>query len=104
LTAEIVRRSHKPRYVWAPEGEEPDWDDLRARGLLPEPGFKVLARRWVVERSIAWICHNRRVEQGLREGFRKWRDFYLRGDEPPDGEAVGPFMRLFRQSLRRFLG
>jgi putative transposase len=49
LAAEIVRRAPKPRYVWAPEGEEPDWDDLRARGLLAEAGFKVLLRRWVVE-------------------------------------------------------
>ena len=49
LAAEIVRHPPKPRYVWAPEGEEPDWDDLRARGLLPQPGFKVLPRRWVVE-------------------------------------------------------
>jgi putative transposase len=44
LAAEIVRHPPKPRYVWAPEGEEPDWDDLRARGLLPEPGFKVHCR------------------------------------------------------------
>src|SRR5215203_5137318 len=49
LAAEIVRHPPKPRYVWAPEGEEPNWDDLKARGLLPEPGFKVLPRRWVVE-------------------------------------------------------
>ena len=38
-TVEVVRRPRKPHYVWAPEGEEPDWDELRARGLLPEPGF-----------------------------------------------------------------
>jgi hypothetical protein len=49
LAAEIVRHPPKPRYVWTPEGEEPDWEDLRARGLLAEPGFKVLPRRWVVE-------------------------------------------------------
>jgi putative transposase len=49
LSAEIVRHLPKPRYVWTPEGEEPDWEDLRARGLLAEPGFKVLPRRWVVE-------------------------------------------------------
>lgn len=63
LTAEIVRHPPKPRYVWAPEGEEPDWDDLRARGLLPEPGFKVLPRRWVVERSFSWVGHNRRMSK-----------------------------------------
>jgi putative transposase len=63
LAAEIVRRTPKPRYVWAPEGEEPYWDDLRARGLLPEAGFKVLPRRWVVERSFAWTGQNRRMSK-----------------------------------------
>jgi putative transposase len=24
-------------------------------------GFPVLPRRWVVERTFAWICHNRRM-------------------------------------------
>jgi putative transposase len=27
---------------------------------LPEPGFKVLPRRWVVERSFVWTGQNRR--------------------------------------------
>jgi putative transposase len=63
LAAEIVQHPPKPRYVWAPEGEEPDWDDLRARELLPEPGFKVLPRRWVVERSLAWTDQNRRMSK-----------------------------------------
>ena len=59
-----MRHPPKPRYVWAPEGEEPDyWDDLRARGLLAEPGFKVLPRRWVVERSFAWTGQNRRMSK-----------------------------------------
>lgn len=62
-TVEVVRRPRKPRYVWVPEGEEPDWDDLRARGLLPEPGFKVLARRWVVERTFSWLDQNRRMSK-----------------------------------------
>ena len=63
FAAEIVRHPPKPHYVWAPEGEEPDWDDLRARGLLPQPGFKVLPRRWVVERSFAWTDQNRRMSK-----------------------------------------
>jgi putative transposase len=63
LAAEIVRHPPKPRYVWSPEGEEPNWDDLRAKGLLPEPGFKVLPRRWVVERSFAWTGQNRRLSK-----------------------------------------
>ena len=62
-TVEVVRRPRKPRYVWVPEGKEPDWDELRARGLLPEPGFKVLPRRWVVERTFSWVDQNRRMSK-----------------------------------------
>jgi putative transposase len=31
--------------------------------LLPPKGFVVLPRRWVVERTIAWIDHNRRMSK-----------------------------------------
>lgn len=41
---------------WAKEGEEVDW-----QRLMPPRGFRVLPRRWVVERTFAWICHNRRM-------------------------------------------
>jgi hypothetical protein len=81
--------------VWVPEGEEPDWDELRARGLLPEPGFEILLpRRWVVERTFSWVEKSKN-EQGLREAHRHGRGVNLGGDEPPDDEAVGPLMRLF---------
>jgi putative transposase len=62
----IVRKPRKPlpeevAKVWAEEwakegGEEVDW-----QRLMPPRGFRVLARRWVVERTSAWICHNRRM-------------------------------------------
>ncbi len=29
--------------------------------LMPPRGFRVLARRWVVERTIALVSHNRRM-------------------------------------------
>lgn len=61
LTAEVVRHPPKPRYVWVKEGEEPDWEKLRE--LLPAPGFKVLPRRWVVERTFSWIDQNRRMSK-----------------------------------------
>jgi transposase len=45
---EIVQR--KPRWVWVPNDVKPD----------PIPaGFEVIRRRWVVERTFAWICGNR---------------------------------------------
>ena len=41
---------------WAKEGKEVDWQRLMA-----PKGFRVLPRRWVVERTFAWISHNRRM-------------------------------------------
>jgi putative transposase len=64
-TVELVERPRKPapeevlmRWAaeWAKEGKKVDWQKL-----LPPRGFQVLPRRWVVERSLAWICHNRRM-------------------------------------------
>jgi putative transposase len=40
------------------EGVKVDW-----KKLLPPSGFIVLPRRWVVERSFAWISHNRRMSK-----------------------------------------
>src|SRR3954453_17408755 len=48
---------------WAKEGEKVDWQKL-----LPPRGFQVLPRRWVVERSFAWICHNRRMSLWTTRG------------------------------------
>jgi putative transposase len=31
--------------------------------LMPLRGFRVLPRRWVVERTFAWITHNRRMSK-----------------------------------------
>jgi putative transposase len=65
---------------WAKEHLE--WDIEIVRGLVtdkgntstdqeqPKPGFHVLPRRWVVERSIAWITRWRRLtrdHEGLPE-------------------------------------
>jgi putative transposase len=48
--------------AWAKEWEKEDvWVDWQK--LLPPRGFVVLTRRWVVERTIAWIDHNRRMSK-----------------------------------------
>ena len=44
--------------AWEREGASVDWQKL-----LPPRGFVVLPRRWVVERTIAWIDHNRRMSK-----------------------------------------
>ena len=41
---------------WAKEGKKVDW-----QRFMPPRGFQVLPRRWVVERTFAWIGHNRRM-------------------------------------------
>src|SRR3712207_9590768 len=52
LSFEIVQR--RPRWVWVPNDVEPD----------PIPvGFEVIRRRWVVERTFAWILRNRRMSR-----------------------------------------
>jgi putative transposase len=43
---------------WAKEGAKLDWEKF-----MPSRGFQVLPRRWVVERTIAWIDHNRRMSK-----------------------------------------
>jgi len=65
LSVEVVRKPPKPlpeevaktwAEEWAKEGKKVDW-----LSLMPPRGFRVLPRRWVVERTFAWISHNRRM-------------------------------------------
>jgi putative transposase len=67
LSTEVVRRPPKPipekvariwAEEWAKEGKEVDWHKL-----MPERGFKVLPRRWVVERTFSWLSQNRRMSK-----------------------------------------
>ena len=66
-TAEVVKRPPKPApeevlmawaQQWAKEGVRVDWQEF-----LPPRGFIVLPRRWVVERTFAWISQNRRMSK-----------------------------------------
>lgn len=51
-TVEVVKRPQ--RWVWLPEGAEPP--------QMPT-GFQVLKRRWVVERTFAWLGRYRRLSK-----------------------------------------
>ena len=43
---------------WAKEGVTLDWQKF-----MPQQGFVVLPRRWVVERTLSWISQNRRMSK-----------------------------------------
>ena len=65
---EIVRHPWSGiRGVWAPKDTVINWDEI-----IP-PGFHVLPRRWVVERTFAWIGRYRRMS--------KDDEFLTRGSE-----------------------
>jgi transposase len=51
---------------WAKEGVRVQWEKF-----MPPWGFQVLPRRWVVERTIAWIEHNRRMSIGTTSVYRR---------------------------------
>jgi len=65
VSVEVVRKPRKPvpeevaklwAREWAKEGKKMNW-----QRIMPPRGFRVLPRRWVVERTFAWISHNRRM-------------------------------------------
>ena len=67
LSVEVVRKPPKPTpekvariwaEEWAKEGKKVDW-----QRLMPPRGFKVLPRRWVVERTFSWLSQNRRMSK-----------------------------------------
>jgi putative transposase len=67
LSVEVVRKPQKPTpekiakiwaEEWAKEGKEVDW-----QRLMPPRGFRVLPRRWVVERTFSWLGQNRRMSK-----------------------------------------
>jgi transposase len=51
---------------WAKEGVRVEWEKF-----MPPKGFVVLPRRWVVERTIAWIDHNRRMSLWTTSAYRR---------------------------------
>jgi putative transposase len=60
-TAQIVAHRRRPSKVWIFD-DLPD-DQIDWSKYLPPPGFRVLPRRWVVERTFAWQSQQRRLSK-----------------------------------------
>ena len=68
VSVEVVRKPSKPlpeevakawaQEEWAKEDIKVDW-----QRLMPPRGFRVLPRRWVVERTFSWLGQNRRLSK-----------------------------------------
>jgi transposase len=61
-SAEIVAHPPRRKQVWAPTDVPADQIDWSKYGWVP-PGFRVLPRRWVVERTFAWQSQSRRLSK-----------------------------------------
>lgn len=48
----------KPRGVWARPGAIIEWSKI-----MPPPGFRILPRRWVAERTFSWFGQSRRLSK-----------------------------------------
>jgi transposase len=81
-SVDLVERPKKPapegvlmRWAreWAKEGVALDWQKF-----MPPEGFVVLPRRWMVERTLAWIDQQRRMSLWTTRGFvRAGRRSYM---------------------------
>ena len=79
-TVEIVKRPRRRFRV--KEGEEPPQ-------LPPEPaGFKILPRRWVVERSFAWLGKYRRLSKDYEAAVQHSESMIYLGNDSIDAQLI----------------
>ena len=61
IDMEVVKRP--PSRFWVPDSVKNVEEYLKSLGIDVSGGFKVLPRRWVVERTFAWIGRYRRMSK-----------------------------------------
>jgi transposase len=65
LSVEVVHRSPKPTPEKVPLAWAREWQmegrNFDVEKMFPRRGFEILPRRWVAERTFAWLGHNRRM-------------------------------------------
>jgi len=71
------------RGVWSSEGADIEWEQIRPKG------FHVLKRRWVVERTLAWLSTWRRLS----------KDYEVL----PSSEEAWIYVAMIRLMLRRLV-
>ena len=107
-SVDLVERPRKPApeevlktwaREWAKEGVKVDWQKL-----LPSKGFQVLPRRWVVERTIAWIDQNRRMSKDYERLCASGEALVYAAGQPPHAEAVDPHLRPFHTVSKEKFG
>ena len=66
-SVEVVRHTPRPQGEWVPHGDRRNWRTVwfSWQRLPPAPKIfrGVLPRRWVVERTFAWLSQNRRFSR-----------------------------------------
>ena len=65
---------------------------------------EVLAQQMGSAENTLMVGAEQEDEQRPRAAAGELGSVHLGGDEPPDGEEIGPFMRVFRQFLNGGLG
>ncbi len=73
LLAELAEALPRIKRIWADQGytgdlvdwvrEKLGWQLEIVSKLKDQVGFVALPKRWIVERSIAWLCRNRRLSK-----------------------------------------
>jgi putative transposase len=103
VDVEVVNRSPKPppekvlsiwAQEWFKEGRKMDLSKLPER-----TAFENLPRRWIAERTFAWITHNRRMSKDYERLCASAEAFVYAAMTRLDGKETGACLRLFLDSF-----